>query len=134
MQDVATAVLAALDTRAGDGLALNLGERTTATMRAWVEQIITATGADMRLVRVPDEHLPGDLRLLRAAAQHLLVCTQRAQDLLGWAPGDPAPRVVDSVRWHLAHPSDTGWSLADSRADDAALATAEPAPPTAPPG
>ena len=128
LDDVATAVLAALDTRAGDGLALNLGERTTPTMRAWVEQIIAATGTKMNLVRIPDEHLPADLRLLRATAQHVLVCTQRAQDLLGWAPADPAPRVADSVRWHLAHPSDTGWSPADSRADDAALATAEPAP------
>ena len=134
VDDVASAVLAALDTRAGDGLALNLGERTTATMRAWVEQIIAATGAKLELVRIPDEHLPGDLRLLRAAAQHVLVCTQRAQDLLGWVPADPAPRVVDSVRWHLAHPSAAGWSQADSRADDAALATAGPVSPTAPPG
>lgn len=71
VDDVAAAVLAALGTRAADGQAMNLGERTTPTMRAWVEQIIIAADADLQLVRVPDQHLPRELALLGAPAQHL---------------------------------------------------------------
>jgi len=122
VDDVANAVLAALDTRAADGQPVNLGERTTPTMRAWVEQIIAAAGADLQLVRVPDEHLPPDLALLGAPAQHLLASTQRAQDLLGWEPSDPAEGVTASVHWHLRHPPEMGWSERDTRAETAALA------------
>lgn len=126
VDDVATAVLAALDTRAADGLALNLGERTTPTIRAWIEQIIAAAGADLQLVRVPDQHLPPDLGLLGAPAQHLLVTSERAQHLLHWQPGDPAARVPASVRWHLQHPSQAGWTDDDSQAERAALTASRP--------
>lgn len=126
VDDVATAVLAALDTRAADGLALNLGERTTPTMRVWIEQIIAAAGADLQLVRVPDQHLPPDLGLLRARAQHLLATSERAQHLLHWQPGDPADRVAASVRWHLQHPSQAGWTDDDSQAERAALTASRP--------
>lgn len=121
VDDVACAVLAAIDTRAADGHPLNIGERTTPTMRAWVEQIIAAAGADLQLVRVPDQHLPPDLALLGAPAQHLLATTERAQHLLGWHPADSADRVLASVRWHLQHPSSEGWTDHDSQAETAAL-------------
>jgi hypothetical protein len=101
VDDIASAVLAALDTRAADGQPVNLGERATPTMRAWIERIITAAGADLQLVRVPDERLPSDLALLGAPGQHPLASTQRAQDLLRWQPSDPADRVVASMHWHL---------------------------------
>lgn len=124
VDDVAAAVLAALDTRAADGHALNLGERTTPTMRAWVEQILHAAHADLDLVRVPDEALPPDLALLRASAQHLLADTHRAQQLLGWAPGEASRRVAQSVQWHLDHPGPTLWSDVDASSEDQALAAA----------
>ena len=123
VDDLATGVLAALDTRAADGLAVNLGEPRTLPMRSWLEQILAAAGADAELVRVPDAALPADLALTAAPAQHLLVSVRRAEQLLGWAPADPAVRVRESVRWHLAHPPDgPTWSDDDARADDAALA------------
>lgn len=124
VDDVAAAVLAALDTRAADGQALNLGERTTPTMRAWVEQIITAADADLQLVRVPEQHLPPDLALLGAPVQHLLAETQQAQQLLLWQPADPSDRVPASVRWHLRHPPRATWTDDDTAADTTALATA----------
>jgi nucleoside-diphosphate-sugar epimerase len=125
VDDLATAVLSALDGRAADGLAVNLGEPQTMPIRWWVEQIVRAAGSDAELVRVDERVLPADLAITTAPAQHLLVSVGRAQALLGWAPRDPAARIAESVTWHLAHPpSDTGWSRDDIAADDTALATA----------
>lgn len=75
------------------------------------------------MVTVADAMLPEDLAITAAPAQHLLVSVARAQQLLGWSPGDPAIRVKESVRWHLDYPP-TGitWTDADSARDDAALA------------
>ncbi|WP_146615642.1 NAD-dependent epimerase/dehydratase family protein [Nonomuraea aridisoli] len=122
VDDMATGVLAALDTRAADGQAVNLGEATTVPIGVWFEQILRASGSRTRLERVPDDRLPPDLALAGAPAQHLLVSSARAERLLGWAPGDPETRVAESVRWHLAHPPEGGWTDADAAADDAALA------------
>lgn len=123
VDDLATRVLAALDTRAVDGLPANLGEPQTVPVGSWFTEILQATGSDAELVRVPEESLPQDLALTGAPAQHLLVSVARAQQLLGWAPGDPPARVAESVRWHLAHPpTEPTWSDDDTAADEAALA------------
>lgn len=128
VDDLATGVLAALDTRAADGLAVNLGEPRTLPVRRWLEQILAAAGADAELVRVPDDALPADLALTAAPAQHLLASVRRAEELLGWAPEDPGHRVRASVAWHLAHPpAAPTWTDDDARADDAALAAGPPA-------
>jgi nucleoside-diphosphate-sugar epimerase len=125
VDDLATGVLAALDTRAADGLAVNLGEPRTLPLRSWLEQILAAADSNAELVRVPEEVLPVDLALTAAHAQHLLVSVARAEQLLGWAPADPAGRVIESVRWHLEHPpAEPTWTEADAHADDHALAQA----------
>jgi len=121
VDDVATAVLAALDTQRARGQVLNLGEKTTPTMRVWVEQIIAAAGADLQLVRVRDDLLPPDLAVLAAPAQHLLVDTRRAERLLDWNPGDPDERVTASVRWHLDNPATAGWTEHDTALEQQAL-------------
>ena len=125
VDDLATGVLAARDNRAADGLAVNLGEAQTCTLRGWFSQILAAADSDAELVTVPDTTLPSDLALTAAPAQHLLISVARAQTLLGWTPGDPATRVAESVRWHLAHPPPgITWTEADTAADEAALAHA----------
>ncbi|MGW3350004.1 hypothetical protein ACWDA3_42465 [Nonomuraea rubra] len=124
VDDLATGVLAALDSRAADGLAVNLGEHITVTVGTWFRQILDAAGSAAELVRVPDEALPADLALSGAMAQQLLVSVARARELLGWAPAPPDGRVAESVRWHLANPPETAWTEADAAADDAALARA----------
>lgn len=122
VDDLATGVLAAIDNRAADGLAVNLGEAQTCTLRGWFSRILAAADSDAELVTVPDTTLPSDLVLTAAPAQHLLISVTRAQTLLGWTPGDPATRVAESVRWHLAHPPPgITWTKADTAADDAAL-------------
>lgn len=65
-------MLAALDSRAGGdqlaGLALNLGETSTVTVRGWYTQILRAAGSAAELTAVPDRALPPDLALTGAPA------------------------------------------------------------------
>lgn len=124
VDDLAAGVIAAIDTRAADGTTLNLGETHTWPVSTWFRQILDAAEPAAELVRVPDTALPSDLVLAAAPAQHLLVSVARAEAVLGWTHGDPATRVAESVRWHLAHPPDSTWTGADTAADEAALATA----------
>jgi nucleoside-diphosphate-sugar epimerase len=124
VDDLASAVLAALDRRTADGQALTIGESRTATLGGWFRQILRAAGSPAELVRVPDQVLPPALALTGAPAQHVLVSSARATALLGWTAGDPAVRVAESVRWHLAHPAPQPWSQEEAAADDAALAHA----------
>lgn len=126
VDDLAGGVLAAVDNRAADGLAVNLGETQTVSLRGWFDQILAATDRAAELVTVPDSVIPPDLGLSATQAQHLLISVERARELLGWAPGEPAELVADSVRWHLANPpSGTTWTPQDETADDAALAAAD---------
>ena len=121
VDDAATGVLAALDTRAADGMAVNLGEPTTVPMIAWLEHIIEAAGSALEPVRVPESVLPADLEIMGAPAQHFLASVSRAEKLLAWSPGDPRQRVAESVRWHLDNPPANSWSAEDSRVDEDAL-------------
>lgn len=128
MDDVATGVLAALGTRAADGLTLNLAEPTVVPVDGWVRQVASAaqerTGRVLELVRVPDEALPADLGLTAALGQHLLASVSRAEEVLGWSPGEPTARVAESVAWHVAHPPEEPWTGSDDATDDAALQAA----------
>ncbi len=124
VDDVATGVLAALDTRAADGLAINLGEPQTVPIRVWLEQIVRAADADLELVQVPEAALPADLALTGAPPQHILASVQQAEQLLAWSPAEPELRVAESVRWHLENPPDIAWTDEDTRTDDAALSAA----------
>lgn len=102
--DVATAVLAALDTPAASGEVFNVVEARTSTMLGWAKDILAAAAYDMELVRVADEELPEDLELTGSWPQHLLVSSAKAQRVLGWSPSDPSATVARSVRWHLGNP------------------------------
>jgi len=124
VDDVATGVLAALDTRAADGLDINLGEPQTVPIRVWLEQIVRAADADLELVQGPEAALPADLALTGAPPQHILASVQQAEQLLAWSPAEPELRVAESVRWHLENPPDIAWTDEDTRTDDAALSAA----------
>lgn len=124
VDDIATGVLAALDIRDADGMVVNLGERETVPICTWYEQIVAAAGADLELIQVPDDIVPADLSRSRAFAQHMLLSVHRAEELLDVTPGDPKQRVVESVHWHLEHPSNSRWTSEDNEADDHALQSA----------
>jgi nucleoside-diphosphate-sugar epimerase len=118
--EVARAVLAALESGRGAGQCLNIVEDQTAPMRLFYEQVIAAAGADLDLVRVPDEALPPDLEITGTPSQHLLVSPAKARDVLGWhATADPEV-LRRAVAWHLSNPPRD--ADANFAADDAALA------------
>jgi nucleoside-diphosphate-sugar epimerase len=120
--EVARAVLTALATGRGAGECLNIVEEQAASMRLFFEQVITAAGAELELVRVPDEALPLDLRLAGTLSQHLLAGAVKAREVLGWHATFDLQVMRRAVAWHLSHPpSDAD---ADFAPDDDALAAA----------
>jgi nucleoside-diphosphate-sugar epimerase len=121
VDDVAGAVLAALDRRSADGLAVNIGEHRTFPIGAWFQQILDAAKRESVLVQVADGDVPQDLSLSRSFAQHILPSVQRARELLDWQAGDPVARVAQSVLWHLAHSRLEPWSAEEDEVDRAAL-------------
>lgn len=121
VDDVASAVLAALDNRAADGLAVNVGEQRVYPIRSWFQQILDAAGSSAVLAEVANDVVPADLSISRGSAQHLLASVQRASDLLGWNTGDPRVRVRESVLWHLAHTRFAQWSEEERDRDSSSL-------------
>lgn len=120
--DVAEAVLAALASDEGSGRCFNIVEAQTAPMRLFYEQVISAAGASLELVRVPDDRLPADLRNTGALCQHLLASPARADSVLGWRATARPEILRQAVTWHLANPpSEPDNNFSD---DDAALARA----------
>lgn len=119
--ELARGIRSALEHPAAAGEVFNLCEAQCAPLRLWIEQIIVAAGAELDLVRVPDEALPEDLDITADIAQHWLASPTKAKHVLGWVHRDPATCVSESVAWHMHHtPSgDIGFT-----ADDRALALA----------
>jgi nucleoside-diphosphate-sugar epimerase len=120
VRDLATGVRLALESEATIAEVLNLGESRTWTMGLWARHVLEAAGSTAELVRVPDVLLPDDLQPLGTTAQHLLVDSSKARDLLGWTETDPHLALARSVAWHLANPPED--ASEDFTADDRALA------------
>ena len=121
VQDVAMAARLAIGSPR-PGRIYNVGESRTPSVGLWMRRIAAAAGAEVELVRVPDEALPPDLRLTGTFAQHLLVDSTLAREELGVLEIDPGQALLSSVRWHLANPPEGGGG--DFAADDAALRAA----------
>ena len=124
VDDVASAVLAALDSRAADGLAVNIGEDRTFPIKAWFQQILDAAKSECVLVDVADRDVPHDLSLSKNHAQHMLASVQRARALLDWRASSPLLRVEQSVTWHLANSQFEPWTVEEHEADLAAISRA----------
>lgn len=124
VRDVAAAVRLAVERPEVAGVTLNVGERRTWTIRQWLEELLAAAEWEAELVAVPDERVPEDLALTRSVAQHLLVDSTRARELLGWTDSDPREALRASVRWHLAHAPEADQARAPDAfaADERALA------------
>ena len=89
VRDVAAGIRLALESDACVAEVLNLGEARTWSMGLWARHVLEAAGSDAELARVPDVLLPDDLKALGTIAQHLLVDSSKARDLLGWTETDP---------------------------------------------
>lgn len=104
VRDVARAIRLAAESGAGDGLALNLGERRSLPIIGWAQQVLDAAGSDAELATVPDDQLDAERWITGARSQHVLVSSARIRQLLGWDDTDPVEAIHASVAWHLAHP------------------------------
>ena len=121
VDDVAGATLAAVDNRAGDGRAINIGEKTVFSIFNWYQQILDASDTEASLVRVDDHKVPEDLSLSRQYRQHMLASVRLAEELLGWSANNPATRVSQSVRWHLSQHDSREFDEDAAHKDDDAL-------------
>ena len=121
VDDVAGATLAAVDNRAGDGRAINIGEKTVFSIFNWYQQIFDASGTKASLVRVDDHKVPEDLSLSRQYRQHMLASVRLAEELLGWSANNPATRVSQSVQWHLSQHDSREFDEDAAHKDDDAL-------------
>jgi nucleoside-diphosphate-sugar epimerase len=121
VRDIARGARLVLESASAAGLALNLCEDRTFSMRMWSRMILEAAGSDAELVRVTDEALPDDLKPTGTMPQHIAASAHRARSLLGWTTSDPLDTLSTTVRWHLANPPQE--SNSDFSADDAALET-----------
>jgi nucleoside-diphosphate-sugar epimerase len=102
--DIAHGARLALESASTAGVALNLCEDRTYSMRLWALMILEAAGSDAELVRVADELLPQDLKATGTMSQHVAASGRRARALLGWTTSDPVETLRATVSWHLAHP------------------------------
>ena len=119
--DVARGARLALESHSTEGIALNLCEDRTFSMRMWSRMILEAAGSNAELVQVADEVLPEDLKATGTMTQHIAASSMRARTLLGWTTSDPAETLRTTVRWHLHNPPAGG--DADLSSDDRALET-----------
>lgn len=117
--DAACGIVAAAETANLEDDVLNIGPKTTLTVRQWAKAILGASGSGATLVAVPEATLPTDLWLSGAIGQHLLADSSKARARLGWQDRDPQEAVADSVQWHLTRGFETDSDWAE---DDAALA------------
>ena len=117
--DVARGMRLALEADDAAGEIFNIAETTTYPMGEWSQMILDAAGSDAQLVQVPDDKLPDDMGMTGSLAQDLLVSSEKARRVLGFADTDPRDALKVSVEWHLANPpqmEDPGFD-----ADDEAL-------------
>jgi nucleoside-diphosphate-sugar epimerase len=101
---IAGALTAAGHAVLGAGQCLNIVEDQAAPMRLFYEQVISAAGASLELVRVPGESLPPDLRETGTPSQLLLASPLKAREVLGWRATAGARVLRRAVAWHLSHP------------------------------
>jgi len=121
--ELARGIRLALEHPAAAGEVFNLCEAQCAPLRLWIEQIIGAAGAELELVRVPDEVLPGDLDITGDIAQHWLASPAKAKDALQWVHRSPEECVCESVGWHMRHADTISDANFDADAHALALAT-----------
>jgi nucleoside-diphosphate-sugar epimerase len=122
VRDIARGARLVLESPATKGLALNLCEDRTFSMRKWALMILEAAGSDAELIPVADAALPEDLRPTGTMPQHIAASAHRARTMLGWTTSDPFETLRATVRWHLDHPPPD--ASIDFAADDRALETA----------
>jgi nucleoside-diphosphate-sugar epimerase len=127
VENVAAAVaLAVADERAA-GRVYNVGEAEVPTEPEWIRRIGEAAGWQGKVVAVPEDRLPGHLRMGLDTDQHLVTDTSRIREELGYE--EPVAReeaLRRTVAWERGNPpEEIDPKMFDYEAEDAVLAERE---------
>jgi nucleoside-diphosphate-sugar epimerase len=96
--------LAALDERS-TGRVYNVGEAAAPTMRQRVQQLADVFGWNGRIITVPDDELPDDLRMPYDLRQHMVMDTGRIRRELGYhEPITEGEAIQRTIRWEEETP------------------------------
>jgi len=124
VEDVAKAVVLALESEQAVGEIFNVGEDRVLTMKQWAEAVAAVMGAELEVVIVPDERLPQHLGLYKTHQQHIVGDTSKIRQKLGYCEAYlMTERLRRSVDWHIQHPPrEYRQDTFDYEAEDRALA------------
>lgn len=123
VQNVAHAVVLAASTPAAAGKTYNVGPERTLTEREWVEAIGRAHGWSGRVIAVPPELLPDELRAPIGTDQHLVLDSSRIRRELSYAEDVPlGDAIALTIEWERANPPLDAPVALDYEAEDAVLA------------
>ena len=123
VEDIANGTKLAIENESVAGEIFNLGESFVYPMAQWTEMIVEASGAEVELVRVPDDKLPEDLGLTGLVPQHFVTDCSKARHMLGTTDTDHRDALKTTVAWHLEHPvqyeEEPDWSKDDEALEHA---------------
>jgi nucleoside-diphosphate-sugar epimerase len=124
MENVAHAISLAVTTPAAAGKTYNVADDPTVTEREWVERFATITGWKGRIVIVPADQLPEDLRGNEVDySQHLITDSTLIRTELGYQePVNWQTALQRTIEWERTHaPETVDPAMFDYATEDAAL-------------
>ena len=127
VEDVAAAVALAVSDERAAGRVYNVGEAEAPTELEWVKWVGEVAGWIGEVIVVPEDRLPGHLRMGLDTHQHLVTDTSRIREELGYE--EPVAReeaLRRTVAWERENPpKHMDPNLIDYEAEDAVLAQRE---------
>jgi nucleoside-diphosphate-sugar epimerase len=124
VENVAAAVALAVSDERAAGRVYNVGETEALTELEWVRHVGEASGWQGEVLAVPEDRLPGHLRMGLNTDQHLVTDTRRIREELGFEePVSRKEALKRTVAWERENlPEEIDPKLFDYEAEDAVLA------------
>jgi nucleoside-diphosphate-sugar epimerase len=127
VENIAAAVALAVSDQRAAGRVYNVGEAEALTELEWVRRVGAVAGWKGEVIVVPEDRLPGHLKMGLDTDQHLVISTSRIREELGYE--EPVAReeaLRRTVAWERDNPpEEIDPSLFDYEAEDAVLAQRE---------
>lgn len=109
VEDVARAIVIAIENPRAAGRVYNLGEPETPTMLERVRRLRAVAEWDGRIIVVPAEQMPAHLRAPFEPTQDLVMDTSRIRDELGFSEQLSGTEALQrTIRWESSIPSQPG--------------------------
>ncbi len=109
-ENLAHAVVLALDTDAGNGHIFNVGDDECLTVRQIIQVVADAMDAELEIVDLPwDLAVPARPMVMGAQTTHRVMSTDKIRTLLGYHDIVPAREAIGATaRWLAEHPPEPG--------------------------